>query len=119
MLNKEKAYVYELNPTDEFSPFKTEEELSLDDNTESDEDLMFDEGIKQEIKDTIKYAKELFTRYTCWEGDGEVYISGLPGDNCDTFPLIFVTIKQVINGCTFLYSPVELPYLEDYLAKKI
>lgn len=107
-----KAYIYELNPTDWFFPFKTEKEI-LEDIEESSPESMV------EVQKTVDYAKELFKKYTSWEGDGQAYISGLPGKKSDTFPLLFIAIKQENNGTTFLYSPVKLPYLEDFLKKKI
>lgn len=108
-----KTYIYQLAPTDWFFPFKTVEQANADIKKEFCEDDIPD--VKNELLDKIEAAKVLFRKYTTWEGDGQVYISGLPGEECDSYPLILVIIKQENNGITYLYSPVELPYLRRYL----
>ncbi|CQR73322.1 hypothetical protein SOV_51050 [Sporomusa ovata DSM 2662] len=107
-----KAFIYTLNPTDYFVGFMTERE-ALDAEKGDIEDG------EEILKQKIEIAKKLFREHTCWEGDGEVYISGLPGRNSNNYPEIFVIIKQRNNGSTFLCSPVELPYLEEFLDKQV
>jgi len=93
-------YIYELPPTDFFEGFTSEQDL-IEDNSLSD------------IKENIERAKFLFARYTTWEGDGSCYISSIP--SIDSFPLMFITIKQSNNGTTFLMSPIELNHLSKNL----
>lgn len=106
-----KAYVYEMPPTDWFFPFKELDQAIIDAENENCD--MFD--IKSSILENVENAKTLFREHTLWEGDGEVYISGLPSDDGDSYPLILVVIKQSNNGTTFLCSPVELLHLKEYL----
>lgn len=112
------VYVYEMPPTDWFFPFKTLEQTILDAEAEALHEDHYLE-IKQSILAKVDRAKRLFKKHTLWEGDGHVYISSLPSDYGDSFPLILVVIKQSNNGTTFLYSPVILPHLKEYLKKAI
>ena len=111
----ENVYVYEMPPTDWFFPFKTLDQVLLNAEAEAESFSANFLAIKKTILEKVEHAKRLFEKHTLWEGDGDVYISGLPCDSGDSFPLILVIIKQSNNGTTFLYSPVELPYLKEYL----
>jgi len=111
-----KVYIYEMPPIDYFVPFKTLEQIIVDVEKEVYSEQV--EGTKQTILKLVETAKECFRKYTLWEGDGRVYVSGLPDvDYANSFYLIM--IKQSNNGTTFLYSPVELPHLEEYLEATI
>jgi hypothetical protein len=101
-------YIYELPPTDCFQCFVWENELKIDHDFVSD---------IESIKESIARAKYLFAKYSSWEGDGSCYISALPCE--DSYPLIFVTVKQSNNGDTYLYSPIILKHIEKYLTKII
>ncbi|MDD3157451.1 hypothetical protein [Anaeromusa sp.] len=104
-----KGFVYELNPTDYFFPFKSFDQAIVDAEIEGGEKF------KDVIITAVDNAKNKFKKHTVWEGDGRFFVSGLPGADSENMPLILVIIKQVNNGTTFLYSPVELPYLEYFL----
>lgn len=110
----EKTYLYEMPPTDYFFMFKTLDETveSVSKNEDFGEEV---DGITKILNRVVANAKNCFRKYTHWEGDGTVYILGLPDGDSDVFPNLLVLIKQCNNGTTFLFSPVELPHLKKYL----
>lgn len=113
-LEKAKYYVYEMPPTDWFYPFKTLKETLIDIFSCGNDDIYASEMCEKYIED-VKNAKNEFEKRTNWEGDGAIFISGLPTDDGGGFPYTLVMIKQSNNGSTFLCSPVELPFLREYL----
>lgn len=105
-------YIYELGPTKWFVGFTTEEEVLKTDYNGIEEDT------NEYIKEYIETAKYIVQEGTSWNGEGTVYISGLPGRNGYTFPELFLTIK-CIDESILLCSPRELPYLQEFFAKKV
>lgn len=109
----QKRFIYAMPPTDWFFPFKTlkqvlQEAIEEYDNTE-------DYCSISSILEEVDRAKKDFGKHTNWEGDADIYISGLPSGDGDSCPLILIMMKQSNNGSTFLSSPVPLPHLEEYL----
>jgi len=100
-------YIYELPPTDFFGGFKNVKEIK------NDECYDYLGGIIPKVE----RAKYLFNKYTCWEGDGEFYVSAIPSGNSE--PLLLITTKQSNNGTTFLVSPIRLEHLEEWLEWRI
>lgn len=109
-------FIYEMPPTDWFYPFKTLDQVIEDLKTELFETDV--DNVREWILDEVEEAKNLFRTYTLWEGDGRVYISGLPSNNGNAAPLVLIMIKQSNNGTTFLCSPVELSHLKEYRRPK-
>ena len=104
------SLIYELGPTKWFVGFTTEEEVLKTDYNGIEEDT------NEFIKEYIETAKYMVEKGTTWNGEGTVYISGLPGRNRYTFPELFITIKPNDEEI-LLCSPRELPYLQEFFWK--
>lgn len=75
------------------------------------------EGVTaDEISGLLNHATCEILRRSCWEGDlqEEPWIGGLPPAGGDCRTLLLVGFKQDNNGETFIWSPVELPWIREY-----
>ena len=116
-------YVYEIPPIDIWAgwiPFEkafiTPTEFSIreyDEESGLDEKVCIKEG--QEILNScLNEVKSILTKFTSWEGDGDIYISSMPFPNVCLSELVFA-VKQANNGTTYIVAPAEYFHLREYL----
>lgn len=103
------GFVYELPPIDWWIGW------TLAKTIKADRDAL-ETGANGEIVKALRTALKEILERTSWEGDfGEgPRVIGLPHENEPEFSLLVVGFKQQNNGTTFIWSPVQLPWLAKW-----
>lgn len=108
-----KMFIYERGPIDYWTGWHTFDnfikELYEERNFIGDNEL-------KKIADQLKKRKEeliySFAKHTIWEGNGEWYISSIPGDQekDGTYSEFIIAVKQLNNGLTFIATPYPMEW---------
>jgi len=78
------------------------------------------EDWSHEIRAVVEHAKAQLRERTTWEGDVREgpYIAGLMPPAPGQEYTVAVALKQDNDGRTFVWSPFELPWLNEYEAQR-
>jgi len=81
------------------------------------EDYKYGSVDPHSMADYITRAVKELKSHTDWEGDGSIYIAGLPCDDGTSgdYNNYLIAVKQGNNGDTFIISPKKLSWLEKDL----